>query len=459
MGMHGGWLALFEQVSGRKGVLQRLWADLERFAISEGFEEETVWSSPEADPVRALHRLRELLQKPPTAEIRRLFASIHGRERRARVLRYLAHSARRAHLEEILDELTIRELQLLLIYLGDRLPEIDHRVLRRVHARRAQQERSADSSLQAGMAAAIAYLQRLLRRRPKVGELHEAGKELRPFLGQRWVRLELARGILEAVDRERPAKKDEAGPLLERVLPILFDLPFSMILAFAEVVPHSSQKEDTFEALHEALETLAGERLLEASQLAKMSEALGPAVRGRATTALAWSLANLLLLAARTKEELREGVLWDEREAWVGIRSEMLETLRHVIRSTWACTDESVSAQLLVGGLRRSLPREEPPADLHPQEERSRWLQAARDRLASPEAKLPASAEEEWSRPIRGGLAVIRQILERLLASESAYLAREVRALPELIGEPEVLEGNRLRVRLRLRPEGRHSLQ
>ncbi len=446
--MRGGWLALFGQVADQQQSFEAVERDLESLSVEAEEGDGAIWQFPDVQPVRALLDLKHR-QRSPKA----VLSTTRSRDGRAWLLRYLACEiapTERQDCEEILAELSCRELQLLLSYLPREVDFCEAEVRQQIYGRAPSG--SGDDSTRCAMEALVILLQRLASRQPSPAEVMAA----RPAGGRwyefRWLRLELARVLIHALALEIEAGEPGPKRLLVRAFPHLLELPEEMLEVCAEVLPHGSSSTHDFKVLAKIIAGLAGASSVEPQHLEHLKSVFEPHQDEEPALALLITLIELSLAYRNYRD--------DPEESWAECRGEILEAAR---RLTARCHGPERAAEpiaTLRDGLRGLLPRQTLPADSSRQKDRAAWLSSVRERLVA--QHLPAASPPHggpWQKPVAGCLDCSRRMLLRMVDEETRYVvAEEVRPFLTLVDPMEIDDSRRVWVHLRIEPEGRRQL-
>jgi hypothetical protein len=441
LALSGGWVVILERILDRREVLEKIegyLGTLDRATIDSA-------ESSLPEPAQALSRLvrsgrgfLSVLEKVPVREVR------------ARLIRYLAEEigprGLGSDIVETLRALSLRELQLLLSYLPDSVTDWDAAIeaeLRRRHPSKPL----GDESWGAGMAAWATCLQRFGRRSPDLAAVR-AFCPPPEYLERPWVRLEYARLLLQrTAAAEGIVEEGSPGRLLRAVLGSLFDMPFSLIGACAEVLRFDSPDARDFRRLRTLTDDLlrgSGPRIEDVQGLADSLLASG------AQEGLLRLLAAIVDLLAIC---LREG----QQKQWQEWRALALAGLRRVAEGIPEIKRSDPALGGLVARLRQCLPSDLPPHDREPLKERMSWLQQARQRLDQENAPAPDEGGNPWALIEHKLADLLKIVFIDMIRLETGFVLYLVRPYLKPL-EVELGEGRRLVLHLVAEPEGSRQL-
>lgn len=463
--MRHDWLSIFRAPADRAGALQRVLDDLE---AADANEQTKVQSADN----KTLMAIRDIAAgNLPKAKV---IAAIRGRERRARLIRFLGDrvlSKQRVDIEPILAKLTFRELHLLCWYLPlDTLVRDEQ--LREGLDRHAFTQERGDDSPQAAMVAAVSFLHRLDRRRLDPGRLVSALPRREIGWASEWFRLELARILLQAVVRHSAGAVAD-GDLFASTLPLLLDLQPALVSACRRVLAAGSTDLEQFKAAEELLTVLSGSAGLTDELLDRLAFLDRPSTPHLGVLPRLVDLARVYL-RWRSTEHVREDRDDREPDSWRLERQDALAAIARLSAATHA--EEGDAPNLFVRHLRNTLglllPLTAPPPDTDTQSSRFRWLNDARDRVVTATAPVreaePPTAQADWADGLGAavswqqllvhGFEELKQALTQLLDREYRHLLTEVRPFLRLLPPIEVDDVRRATLHLEVHYEGRKPL-
>lgn len=432
--MRGQRIALLSLVRDQKDALKKVRGWFEDLGPGE-----PQWGTSTAEPVEAIFRLAGG-EKPLT-----LLSRFSARETRALLVRYLAGEIGTERLREeaqrLVRALSLRELMLLLSYLPESAQawnesiwdELSHKPLKAM----------GDDSVRAGMAAVVAFLQRL--RGDALESFFQDVPVRNQYLEHPWVRLELARIIIRQVERSLPPNHEKAV-LLAETLPWLLRHPPSMVEACVAVLRYGAEERDVFSHFGVLVQALERNRVPKIDEVVKLAQALKEVAHRAPLLTMMSSLASLF--AVYREERSRNWTEW---------RREALENLRGLERSLRGLERSRLPLKELVTPLRRWL-ADPMPQDQETVADRSAWLRSVRRRLDEPLEDQDGTIESSWDAILRGLALETKRVLDRIIRLETEHVFLLVRPFLHLEGV-ELQDGNKAQLRLRVEPEGSRSLE
>ncbi|MBI4515094.1 MAG: ATP-binding protein [Deltaproteobacteria bacterium] len=435
-----GALSVFSRVTAqdREATWKKVVTFLEQLHAQPIETTSPAWARPPAEAARAIYDLQ--VANRPFSEI---LPTCRTRDARILVLRFLAERAVRvpAEITELIEKLTPRQLRLVLYHVPDTQHGWDG-PLRTELQRRISAQGSTPRDLDA---LAVLWLQRIGRRQRPVSGLRAAQLDAKYFAFP-WFCTEFARLLLQAAQRE--VRGD--GGLLRHLVPDLIELPPSLIAACLAVLPWDSAARRDFEAVSAILEGTEAPVTPSADILDQLATALRPAIKSGPTH---------LLLSALVGLHRCHGQLYPDAQ-WVRHREAALSCLRKLAETAYSLTGAEGALSDLIAGLRSILPRDQLPADQDLLSARAGWIATALHALDRKEVAnvQPIADRGQWLPYAVKLVERTRGVLRDVLECERRYVTSLVR--PRVaVGDCALDESNRVRLRVRVTPEGTRQLR
>lgn len=464
--MQGGWLCTFRLTRDRHRLLADVRRDLDTLKVLGARPQDSLWQAPDAATVAAFYDIVHRADAPERS-LAQILEPVRGRERRARVLRFLAEEVwaqESRECREILPHLTFRDLYRLLAYLPQGLTTCEADILHQLTRRHPSSEPDSDDSPEMVAGARVQALQRLEQRQPSLDDVAKAshhGTENR--LNDRWVRLELARVLMHTLARpttERPPE-GRSQRLLPRALPYLLDLPEQMLEACAQVLEDDSRDALDFRAFHRLVQDLSKTSSGTRRDLRRTRDcfrgALADTPKPDPVVPYVAALADLLWDFSDLEAERRLGEESLE-DLWTDERVDILDGVRRLTAQCYTFEGRRRSETRFVALLRTLLPRTSVPEDTERLEHRTQWMRDFHQRLLVYPRRSPEGDDLPWERPMVHCAHALRGVLRRIAEWESQHIHGEVRPFVEIHGNIHIDVNRRVFLPLRLVPEGHHVL-
>jgi hypothetical protein len=437
--LQGGTVVALDRVENRPAVLKKV----ERYLTELSNSASEPLKAAYAEPVLALSRLIE------GHSLVSILRDVPVREIRARLVRYLAEVIGPDLLEDeigdVLQELSLREVQLLLSYLPDEVTAWDEAILRDLK-RREPGSGAGDGSKRAGMAAWATLIQRLGRGSPSLEALRHACPPAE-YCDLHWVRFEFAHLLLgqAAADTKSTRKR---GRLLGKALELLLEMPFALLTACPAVLRYGSRDSKDFSSLRTAAFDLLNQEPSRLQDIENLANAMAFGSLAEGLLPLIAAIARLFAVWPRYLEKENS---WDE------LRADVLAEIRRIYGMLQGLKGIGVPLGSLVEKLRPLLVSDLPPQDDEPLARRAVWLNQARQRLEKENPPGLNEKDDPWLWIAYELTKNARQAVLSAVTREIVFVNELVRPFLEL-KNIEIGEGHRLEMRLTARPEGGRTL-
>ncbi len=366
----------------------------------------------------------------------------NNKEPRGRTIAYFARNQELDHLEDLLSAAKFRELYLLAAYLPESAPIwVIHKIWQALLIRKPDKIKGPNSEA-AQMAAFSAILHRFLAHGMDLKAIQDL-KMPPAMLVQPWPCLAYARLLIIAL----PVEQRFDSALFQKLSPLLFSMPPTLIRALVQLTPPDSQACKDFQLFDRTRQALLKSQAIPAADFAALRKLFLPFEGERSIGGLLyWHL--VLTSVLRTVEA---------GQPWLELRTRFHQALGKIYQmGTVQRSTETSLIETFMQCIRNQLHAEPPVAETAALQVRLDWCDQFLRRLSTP--KWEGVTGLIWKDELHCLADHLRKLLQHMLPLERDYLASEVRPRLELL-KLERLYTGQVALHLRAIPEGHGELQ